>query len=76
MARNYNKVIIIGKIESEIVLRQTTNGTPVTNFTVTTTNKWTDKNGDVKDYKNGTTSYAGVRLLNRLSIHSHWVMKF
>ena len=51
MARNYNKVIIIGKVESEIILRQTTNKTPVTNFTVTTSNKWTDKNGEIKEYK-------------------------
>lgn len=51
MARNYNKVIIIGTIESEISLRKTTNGTPVTNFTVTTTNKWIDKNDETKNYK-------------------------
>jgi len=42
MARNYNKVILVGVIESDIVLRETTNGTAVTNFTVTTVNKWTD----------------------------------
>jgi single stranded DNA-binding protein len=51
MARNYNKVILVGVIESSIVLRETTNGTAVTNFTVTTVNKWTDRNGEIKNYK-------------------------
>jgi len=51
MARNYNKVILVGVIESDIVLRETTNGTAVTNFTVTTVNKWTDRNSEIKNYK-------------------------
>jgi len=51
MARNYNRVILVGVIESDIVLRETTNGTAVTNFTVTTVNKWTDRNGETKNYK-------------------------
>ena len=51
MLQNYNKVIVIGVIESEISLRKTTNGTAVTNFTVTTVNKWNDKNGETKNYK-------------------------
>jgi len=51
MARNYNKVILIGLIESEMNLRETNNKTPVTNFTVTTINKWTGRNGENKIYK-------------------------
>lgn len=51
MSRNYNKVILIGMIESSVALRKTTNGTPVTNFTVTTINKWSDKNNITKSYK-------------------------
>jgi len=59
MARNYNRVILVGVIESDIVLRETTNGTAVTNFTVTTVNKWTDRNGETKNYKNGITLCVG-----------------
>ncbi len=51
MARNYNKVLLVGVIESEMTLRMTTNGTSVTNFTLTTSNKWTDKNNQEQNYK-------------------------
>lgn len=51
MARNYNKTILIGIIESEMSLRITTNGTSVTNFTLTTSNKWANKNGEEQVYK-------------------------
>jgi len=51
MARNYNRVLLIGVIESEMSLRTTTNGTSVTNFTLTTSNKWTDKDGKEQNYK-------------------------
>lgn len=51
MARNYNKVLLVGVIESEMSLRMTTNGTAVTNFTLTTSNKWTNKAGEKQIYK-------------------------
>jgi len=51
MARNFNKVLLIGVIESEMSLRMTTNGTAVTNFTLTTSNKWTNKTGEKQIYK-------------------------
>ena len=51
MARNFNKVILVGVVESEMSLRATTNGTAVTNFTLTTSNKWTDKNNQEQTYK-------------------------
>lgn len=51
MARNYNHVLLIGVIESEMSLRTTTNGTSVTNFTLTTSNKWIDKNQQEQNYK-------------------------
>ena len=50
MSRNYNKVLLVGKIESEMTLRMTTNGTSVTNFTLTTSNKWTNKTNEEKVY--------------------------
>jgi len=51
MSRNYNKVLLVGIIESEMLLRKTTNGTAVTNFTLTTSNKWTNKTGESQSYK-------------------------
>ena len=51
MSRNYNKVLLVGVIESEMTLRMTTNGTSVTNFTLTTSNKWVDKDGKDQIYK-------------------------
>jgi len=51
VARNYNKVLLVGIIESEMSLRLTTNNTSVTNFTLTTSNKWTDKDGNEQNYK-------------------------
>ena len=50
MSRNYNKVLLVGKIESEMTLRMTTNGTSVTNFTLTTSNKWTNKTNEEQVY--------------------------
>ena len=51
MARNYNKVLLVGIIESEMSLRMTTNGTAVTNFTLTTSNTWADRNNEEQTYK-------------------------
>lgn len=51
MSRNYNKVILVGVVESEMSLRVTTNGTSVTNFTLTTSNKWIDKDNKEQTYK-------------------------
>ena len=51
MSRNYNKVILIGTIESDLELRQTTkNGTNVTNFSLITTESRDSKDG-LKVYK-------------------------
>ncbi|GEM_PF-799180 len=51
MARNFNRVLLIGTVESDIPLRHTTSGTPVTNFTLTTSNEWADKSGQKRMYK-------------------------
>lgn len=51
MARNFNKVILIGRIESDLELRQTVkNGTKVTNFSLVTTERKDSKDGE-KIYK-------------------------
>ncbi len=51
MARNFNKVLLVGTIESEMSLRMTTNGTSVTNFTITTSNNHTNQSGELQTYK-------------------------
>lgn len=51
MSRNYNRVLLVGVIECDPILRTTTNGTHVTNFTLTTMNKWTNDAGVVQNYK-------------------------
>ena len=37
-----NKVILVGNLGRDPELRYTTNGTPVANFTMATTDRWTD----------------------------------
>ncbi len=45
MARGVNKVILVGNLGRDPELRYTTGGTAVANFTVATTESWTDKGG-------------------------------
>lgn len=42
---NLNKVFIIGRITSDLVLKATPSGQAVTNFSVATNRVWTDKSG-------------------------------
>jgi single-strand DNA-binding protein len=51
MSKIFNKVLLIGTIESQPVLRFTNNNTPVTNFTLTTVNTWTNKSGNNQTQK-------------------------
>jgi len=51
MSKDFNKVLLIGTIESEPILRFTKNDTPVTNFTLTTTNSWINKAGNTQNQK-------------------------
>ena len=44
-----NKVIIVGNLGRDPESRQTQDGTSVTNFTVATTDKWTDRNGEKQE---------------------------
>ena len=41
-----NKVILIGNLGRDPELRHTTSGTPVANFTMATTERWTDPSGE------------------------------
>lgn len=51
MSRNYNKVILVGNVGNTPELRQTKNGTSVTNFSVSTVDRWKDKNGEIQNHK-------------------------
>lgn len=51
MARNYNKVILVGNVGANPELRQTKNGTNVTNFSVSTIDRWKDRNGEIQKHK-------------------------
>jgi single-strand DNA-binding protein len=44
-----NKVILVGNLGRDPELRYTTNGTPVANFTMATTERWTDPSGEKKE---------------------------
>jgi single-strand DNA-binding protein len=46
---NLNKVFIIGRITSDIVLKATTTNQAVTNFNVATNRVWTDKSGQKQE---------------------------
>lgn len=42
---NLNKVFIIGRVTSDVVLKATASNQPVTNFSMATNRTWTDKSG-------------------------------
>ena len=44
-----NKVVIVGNLGSDPELRRTQSGTPVVSFSVATSEKWTDKNGQQQE---------------------------
>ncbi len=46
-----NKVILIGNLGKDPVLRYTPDGTPVCNFSIATSDKWNDKNTGEKREK-------------------------
>ena len=70
MARNYNKVILIGTIESDLELRQTAkNGTNVTNFSLITTESRDSKDG-LKIYKKWHHIVANNELLFPITNHT------
>jgi len=44
-----NKVILIGHLGADPELRYTPNGTPVANFRIATTERWTNRQGEKKE---------------------------
>lgn len=51
MAASINKVTLIGNLGKDPELRYTPNGTPVTNFSIATSDNWTDKTSGEKKSK-------------------------
>jgi single-strand DNA-binding protein len=51
MSYNYNKIILVGNVGSTPELRQTKNGTFVTNFSISTIDRWKNKEGEIQKHK-------------------------
>lgn len=45
----YHKVIVVGHLGRDPEMRYTPNGTPVTNFSMATTRRWTDQQGESQE---------------------------
>jgi single-strand DNA-binding protein len=63
MSRGLNKVQIIGRLGRDPEMRYTPQGTPVTNFSVATGGRWTDRNGNERD----DTEWFRVEAWDRLA---------
>ena len=44
-----NKVILVGRLGKDPEIKYASNGTAVANFSIATTEKWTDSNGEKKE---------------------------
>ena len=58
-----NSVIIAGNLTKDPIFRQTTNGTPVVNFSIASNRRFRDKNEDWKE----DVCYVGIVAWNRLA---------
>src|SRR5271169_6642371 len=58
-----NSVVIAGNLTRDLVFRQTTNGTPVVNFTIASNRKYRDANNQWQE----EVCYVGVVAWNRLA---------
>lgn len=58
-----NSVIIAGNLTKDPIFRQTTNGTPVVNFSIASNRRFRDKNDEWKE----DVCYVGVVAWNRLA---------
>lgn len=62
MAKDLNKVMIIGRLGTDPEMRYTPNGAPVTNFRVATGRQWKDNTGESHD----ETEWFSVVAWNKL----------
>ncbi|RMG50200.1 single-stranded DNA-binding protein [Chloroflexus sp.] len=67
MARDLNKVMIIGRLGVDPELRYTASGAPVATFRVAASRQWRDQNGDLHD----ETEWFNVVAWNRLAEICH-----
>lgn len=58
-----NRAEIIGYVGKDPVINETSSGTTVANFSVATTNKWTDKNGEQQE----RTEWHQVSIFGKLA---------
>src|SRR5262245_58988618 len=65
MAKDLNKVLIIGRLGKDPEMRKTNagSGSPVTTFTVASSRQWKDSNGDQRD----ETEWFNVVVWNKLA---------
>lgn len=63
MAKDLNKVMIIGRLGKDPEMRFTPNGSPVTNFTVAAGRQWKDPNGENRE----ETEWFSVVVWNKLA---------
>ena len=62
MARGLNKVLLIGNLGQDPELRYTSNGTPVCNMRLATTERFKDSNGELVERTEWHTVVAWTRL--------------
>lgn len=71
MAGSVNKVIIVGNLGRDPELRRTPGGAPVTDFSVATTDRFTDKNGQRQEQ----TEWHNIVVWNRLAENAAQFLK-
>ncbi len=71
MAKDLNKVLIIGRLGTDPELRYTPGGNPVTTFRVASSRQWKDSSGDLRE----ETEWFSVVAWNKLAeiCHQHLV---
>lgn len=60
---NLNRVFLIGRLTKDPDIRQTTNGTPVANFTIAINRRFRSPTGEVKE----ETTYVGIVAWQKLA---------
>jgi len=60
---NFNKVVLVGRVASDIEMRSTASGQSVCSFRLATNRVWKDKNGEKKKIHNSTTLFFGENKL-------------
>jgi len=63
MAKDLNKVMIIGRLGTDPEMRYTSSGNPVTTFRVSSNRQWKDSSGDLRE----ETEWFSVVTWNRLA---------